>query len=62
MANKYIYLHVIQGHYPGGNGWEDEAASESIREARADLRAYRENSPYPSRMISRREPNPAYST
>ncbi len=55
--NKYTYLYIIQGNYGYGHGWEDEAASESYSEARADLKAYRENSPYPSRMIQRRELN-----
>ena len=55
--NKYTYLYIIQGCYPGPHGWEDEAASESRSEALADLKAYRENSPYPSRMIQRRELN-----
>ncbi len=51
---KYEYLHVVQGHY--GQGWEDVCQSLSHREARGDLRAYRENCPeYAHRMIGRRE-------
>jgi hypothetical protein len=57
--NKNIYLHVVQGHY--GQGWEDVAASENRREARADLKAYRANCTYPYRMIRRREPNPQHA-
>jgi len=57
--NKYIYLYVIQGKY-GYYGWEDLCQSESWKEARADLKAYRENEPYPLRMIERRELNPKY--
>lgn len=60
--NKFIYLWVIQGRYPGPYGWEDVAASECYKEARADLKAYRENEPqYPHRMIRRCEPNPNYT-
>jgi hypothetical protein len=57
-ANKYLYLYVVQGNYGYGHGWEDEAASESRKEARTDLRAYRENGPGVYRMVKRREPNP----
>lgn len=52
--NKYVYLHVLQGHY-GTNGWEDLCASESYREVRDDLRAYRENEGGCYRLIQRRE-------
>ncbi len=52
--NKYLYLHVVQGHY--GFGWEDVTQSEDYREARNDLKAYRENEPqYAHRLIQRRE-------
>jgi len=54
--NRFLYLWVIQGNY--GQGWEDECVEDSLTEARARLREYCENSPYPSRMIQRREPNP----
>lgn len=43
---------TIQGNY--GQGWEDECAEDSRDEARQRLREYRENSPYPSRMVKRR--------
>ena len=57
-ANKYCYLHVVQGDYGYRQGWEDIAASENYREARADLSAYRVNAPeYAYRMIERRELN-----
>jgi len=56
MANKYSYLHIVQGRYDFG--WEDLAASEDFREARKDLRAYRVNAPeIDYRMIQRRELN-----
>lgn len=51
-ANKYEYLHVVQGNY--GHGWEDLTASEDYREARADALAYRENDTAPVRLIKRR--------
>lgn len=60
--NKYVYLWVVQGKYPGPYGWEDETAEESCREARARLKEYRQNMPeYPHRLIRRREPNPEYT-
>lgn len=55
--NKYTYLFVVQQYYPS-YGWEDVAASETWKEAREDLKAYRVNQPeYPARMIRRRELN-----
>ena len=56
--NKYLYLWIVQGFY--SYGWEDLCASEKYSEARSDLRAHRENEPYPMRLIHRREPNPEY--
>ena len=57
--NKYIYLWIVQGRY--GLGWEDVDASESYREARESLKAYRTNEPkFPHRLIKRREVNPEY--
>lgn len=47
-------LHVVQGNY--GHGWEDLTASAEYKEARADLKAYRENDPAPTRLIKRRSP------
>lgn len=50
---KTELLHVVQGNY--GQGWEDECASPTRREAVADLRAYRLNCPeFPHRLIQRR--------
>lgn len=55
--NKYLYLYVIQGYY---GTWEDETQTESLKEARQHLRAYRQNMPqYAHRIIQRRELNPA---
>ena len=62
MKNKWMYLWIVQGHYGSQYGWEDLTASESYREARADLKSYRENEPgYAHRQIQRRELNSAYT-
>lgn len=53
--NKYCYLFVLQGYY--GHGWEDLTASESRKEMRDDLKAYRENEGGTYRIIQRRELN-----
>ena len=52
--NKYTYLYVLQGKY---DGWEDLTASESYKEVRADLLAYRLNEGGQYRIINRRHPN-----
>lgn len=50
-------LHVIQGNYGYGHGWEDLTAETSRAEALARLREYRENEPgTPFRRIRRQEP------
>lgn len=59
MANKYLYLWIVQGHY-GFHGWEDLTAAENRQEALGYLRDYRVNEPGPHRLIQRREPNPDY--
>jgi hypothetical protein len=49
---------TIQGNY--GHGWEDLSAYDKRDEARADLRAYRENEAgTPFRLVKRRVPVPA---
>lgn len=55
---KYIKEYIIQGHY--GFGWEDETAASTLQEAKGFLKDYRLNSQYPSRLVTRRVPNPAY--
>ena len=57
QKNKYQYLHVLQGNYGYGHGWEALCASESYREVRQNLREYRENEGGNYRMIERRELN-----
>lgn len=54
-SKKFVYLYVVQGYYKPGHGWEDLCASEVWKEAKADARAYRENTPAPIRIIHRRE-------
>ena len=51
---KFVKVFVVQGNYGYGDGWEDECCSVDRKEAREDLKSYRVNSPYPSRMIARR--------
>ena len=59
MPNKYLYLWVVQGNYGYGHGWEDIGGGDTYKEARADLKDYRQNAPeYTYRIIQRREPNP----
>ncbi len=55
---KFITAFIIQGNY--GQGWEDETEEATLREAKAQLKAYRENSQYPSRLVRRKVENPDY--
>lgn len=57
-VNKYIYGYKLQSNY--GQGWETECFEYTLKEARQQLRTYRENSPYPVRIVGAREPNPEY--
>lgn len=53
---KTKLVHVVQGNYGYGHGWEDLTAEDDRVEARARLREYRENeSGTPFRLIRRRE-------
>lgn len=54
--NKYTYLHVLQGNYGYGHGWEDLTTSEDRSEVKQDLKAYKENEGGRYRIIHRREP------
>ena len=47
-------LYVVQGNY--GHGWEDLTASADHKEARDNLRDYRQNDTAPTRLITRRCP------
>lgn len=51
---KTEMLYVVQGCY--GHGWEDLTASADYKEARDNLRDYRQNDPAPTRLIKRRRP------
>ena len=45
----------FQIHQLTGQGWEEIGAYDSRKEAKADLKAYRENQPeYPVKLIKRR--------
>jgi hypothetical protein len=55
-TNKFTYLHVVQGDYGAGHGWEDVSQSENRKDMLSDLRAYRQAAPeYSYRIIRRRE-------
>lgn len=56
--NKYDYIHILQGDYGYGHGWEDLTAG-TWREMRDDLRDYRENEGGCYRVIERRVLNEA---
>lgn len=53
--NKFLYLHILQGNY--GYGWEDLTAEDTYKEAREQLKCYRENEGGNYRIIQRREIN-----
>jgi len=55
---KHITEFIIQCNY--GQGWEDETSEETITAAKKQLKCYRENSQYPSRLIRRKVENPDY--
>ena len=50
--NKYINVYITQSNY--GQGWEDESANIDYKKAKSELKDYRNKSPYPSRLITRR--------
>ncbi len=52
--NEKVSEYVVQGHY--GQGWEDLCAATTRKEARDDIKAYRENQPGAYRLIVRRVP------
>lgn len=49
--SKYEYLWIVQGLY---DKWEDLTASLCWKEAKIDLKAYRDNEPGRFRLIQRR--------
>ena len=53
---KTKLIHVVQGNYGYGHGWEDVTAEDTRKEAMARIREYRENERgVPFRLIRRRE-------
>lgn len=52
--NSKVNEYVVQGYY--GQGWEDLTSASVLREAKADIKAYRENAPGNYRLITRRVP------
>ena len=59
-TTKRVRLYIVQGIYPGGNGWEDLTAATNGHEARTDLAAYRDNDPTGIfRLVRRIEEVPA---
>lgn len=55
---KFTTDFVIQCHY--GQGWEDDTTEANLRDAKAQLKCYRENSPYPCRIVRRKVANLDY--
>lgn len=51
-TSKTELMHVVQGNY--GHGWEDLTQSTDYKEAKANLKDYRDNDPSPTRLIKRR--------
>ena len=53
IKRKYIYetLYTVQGFYYGE--WEDETTEETFRDAKVQLKAYRENMPQYIHRIKR---------
>ena len=53
---KTRLIFVVQGNYGYGHGWEDVTAADTYKEARQNLREYRDNERgVPFRLIRRRE-------
>lgn len=57
--NKYLHGWKIYVNY--GNGWEYETFELTRKELRENVKAYRENCPYPIRVTRGREVNPDYT-
>jgi len=55
-VRKTVDTWVIQGNYGYGYGWEDLCVETSLRDARENLKLYRENEVgIPFRKVNRRE-------
>lgn len=53
--NKYIYGYKLFVNY--GNGWEYETWENTLKEAKAQAKCYRENCSYPVKIGKSRELN-----
>lgn len=51
---RAYYIFVVQGKYPGGNGWEDVDTRDSRREALQICRDYDINEPEFKHRVKRR--------
>lgn len=58
MENKYLYGWKLLVNY--GQGWEYECFYTSFKEARKEVKTYRENCSYPVKLSQGRELNPNY--
>jgi hypothetical protein len=56
--NKWLYGWKLYVNY--GQGWEYELFEEIFKEGKQRAKKYRENTPYPVKLSSGKEPNPAY--
>ncbi len=58
MKAKYIRKtrDEFQIHQNFGDGWEEVSCYETRKEAKQEMKEYRENQPYPVKMIKRRFP------
>lgn len=55
---KTIDTWQIHVNYGYGDGWEHECTEFDYRTALEQLKAYRDNCPYPVKVIKRRAPKP----
>lgn len=56
-VTKWIKEFIIQSNF--GYGWDDDTSEDTMKEAREQLKCYRENG-VNARVITRRVPNPEY--
>lgn len=56
--NKFLYGWKFYLNY--GQGWEYEIFEDTFEGMKVNRRQYRENCPYPLKIVRGRETNPAY--
>lgn len=56
MKKKYSTEYVVQQNYGYGHGWEDAHYESELKKARERKRDYMRETPYPTRLITRRVP------